>query len=79
MNYEDLFASVTGAVERYLEHSAKRKHHQREEIQAALDAGQYFALAKERVQHPGTIPTWYAGRAYTSARYSAGSSWLSGG
>lgn len=42
---------MTGAVERYNEHRSKRKHHQREEVQAALDAGRYFALAKERVQH----------------------------
>ena len=51
MNYEDIVDSVTGAVERYNEHRSKRKHHQREEVRAALDAGRYFALAKERVQH----------------------------
>ena len=51
MNYEDVVDNVTDAVSRYREHSAKQKHHQAEEVKAALDAGRYFALAKERVKH----------------------------
>ncbi len=39
MNYEDIVDSVTGAVERYNEHRSKRKHHQAEEVKAALALG----------------------------------------